>query len=273
MPAETTRVEHIRSAAIDHHDEAVGTFESYYASMAKSRFENAFVYGRQKVNVVLEAELQRVPPRGRVLDIGCGTGVYLRRFAELGFTPVGLEPARGMLESARRANPGIEIVEGVASQLPFAEASFDFVNALEVYRYLHLSDTRAAFAECLRVLKPGGIFFATLVNRWALDGFFILQRVRQLYLRTEFDRSHPHCEFFTPAQARRELQAAGFHHVRTVGRLAAPIRLLYKGHERVGALVAERIESMDDRLHELSWTTPFAGHLIAIAERRGAAAR
>jgi SAM-dependent methyltransferase len=267
MSADTARAEKIRSAAIDHHDAAVSTFESYYASMEKSRFANAFTYGRQKVNLVLEAELRRVVPGARVLDIGCGTGVYLRRFKELGLVPVGLEPAPGMLETARRTNPGIEIVQGVASTLPFADGTFDFINALEVYRYLHLSETRLSFAECRRVLRPGGIFFATLVNRWALDGFFIFQRVRQLYRRAEFNRRHPHCEFFTPAEARHELSAAGFENVRMLGRLAAPMRLIYKGDARLGAMLARRFESLDDRVHELRWTTPFAGHLIAMGEK------
>lgn len=257
----------IREVAISHHHDVATLFEEAYASMAKNYFLNAFSYGRQKIDVLLELELKRLQPKSRVLDVGCGTGAYLNRFSDLGFTPIGIEPAPRMLALARQNNPGVEIIEGIATSLPFPDASFDFVNAIEVFRYLHLADTKQAFRECLRVLKPGGIFFITMVNRWALDGFYLLQRMRQLLLQSSYNRMHPHCEFFTPSEVKLELEQAGFVRVKTLGRLFAPMRLLYKASPLLAKKVARRVERLDDSMHHLSFITPFSGHLIAIAER------
>lgn len=260
----------VRKAAIDHHHDQVGVFESHYVQMERDRFANAFAYGRHKVDLVLDRELSALPRGATVLDAGCGTGVYLQRFARLGLVPVGLEPAEGMIAAARRDNPGVRIEHGVITDLPFADASFDAVTAIEVLRYLHRADIQTAYAELLRVLKPGGLLFVTLVNRFALDGFYLLQRLRQRSRGVDFDRKNPHCEFYTPAEAEAELRAAGAVEVRTVGRLLAPLRFAYKANERLGGRLAARLERLDDGLHErFPAVRGFAGHLIAIARKPG----
>ena len=267
MAVEQQLTEETRRIAIDHHHDLAPKFESHYRKMAESRFTNAFTYGRAKVDVLLETELKKLPPDATVLDVGCGTGVYLKRFRELGFTPLGVEPAQAMRERAKADNPGVRIEDGIATSLPFEDASVDFVSVIEVFRYLHLEDTRLGLSECFRVLKPGGIVFVTMVNRWALDGFYVLQRARQAFLRQRFTRKHPHCQFFTPAEVESDLQGAGFTHVRTVGRLFAPMRMVYKVNLGLAAKVAKLVEPLDDLVHELPAATAFAGHLIAVAER------
>ena len=103
-----------------------------------------------------------------------------------------------------------------------------------------------------------------MVNRWALDGFYLLQRARSLAKGRQFDEVNPYCLFHTPASARRDLAQAGFEDVRTEGRLLAPLRIAYKLNERLGGWLAGKLEALDDRLHRRRWTQPFAGHLIAI---------
>ena len=258
----------VRRAAIDHHHDMAGVFESFYRDMERSRFANAFTYGRYKVDVVLDRELSRLPKGARVLDVGCGTGIYLRRFANMGLTPVGVEPAPGMIEVARRENPTMRIEQGVATELPFEDASMDAVTSIEVLRYLHREDIHRSLSEMLRVLRPGGLLFVTLVNRLALDGFFVWQRLRQRKKGVDFDRKNPHCEFHTPREAQRELESAGAVNVRTEGRLLAPMRLAYKANGKLASKLAAKIESIDDLVHErLAFTKPFAGHLIAIGEK------
>jgi SAM-dependent methyltransferase len=245
----TKNVEDVRRAAIDHHHDVVSIFESYYKDLEENRFKNAFTYGRYKMDVLLDRELDRLPKGARVLDVGCGTGAYLRRFQSKGLDPVGVEPAEGM----------------IATALPFPAASMDALVSIEVLRYLHREDVRVALAEFLRVLKPGGLMFITLVNRLALDGFYLHQRLRQRRRGVEYDRKNPHCEFFTPREAEEELRRLGGVDVRTEGRLLAPMRIAYKLNERLGGRLAERIEKLDDGLHErFAFTKPFAGHLVLL---------
>lgn len=257
--------ERTRKIAIDHHHDVAGEFERFYTST--DRFSNAFHYGRHKVDVLLDAELKALDPDASILDVGCGTGEYLRRLRQLGFSPTGVEPAPAMRERALRDNPDTVVVDGVATALPFADASFELVMAIEVLRYLHRSDVVIAEREIMRVLRPGGKAFVTFVNRFALDGFYALQRARQLRRRTDFDRRHPHCEFTTPAEVIRDFESAGAEGVQVEGRLFAPLRLLYKASDSLAAKVARVVEPYDDHLCQQAWSAPFAGHLVAVATK------
>ena len=258
------RTEEIRQAAIDSHDREAGKFVAWYDALNQSRFSNAFAYGRSKIDALVSELFGSLPKGGKVLDVGCGTGEHLHRALDAGLKAYGVEPAPAMLEVARRNVPGAEIKQGVATSLPYGDGEFDMVMMVEVLRYLDRADTELALREARRVLKPGGLIFVTLVNRWALDGFYVLQRARALVKRRQFDEVNPYCLFHTPASAKRDLAKAGFSDVRIEGRLLAPLRIAYKASERLGGWLASKIEKADDRLHGAKWTQPFAGHLIAI---------
>ena len=263
------RTEEIRQAAIDSHDKDAAKFEAWYDALDRSRFSNAFTYGRSKIDALVGELFDSLPEGAKVLDVGCGTGEHLARAAKHGLMPFGIEPAPAMLDFARRNVPDAEIHQGVATELPFKDGQFDLVIMVEVLRYLDRPDTEKALKEARRVLKPGGRLFVTLVNRWALDGFYVLQRVRQLLKRRQFDEVNPYCLFHSPSSARRDLKKAGFGDVRTEGRLLAPLRIAYKLNEPFGGWLASKLEKFDDRLHGRRLTQPFAGHLIAIGRVPG----
>lgn len=269
MAQDEASPEVVRRTAIDHHHDLAGVFERHYRDMSEDRFRTAFTYGRNKVDVLLDTELKKLPAGAKILDVGCGTGNYLVRFRELGFAPQGVEPAAGMIEAAKRLDPSLTITHGVATSLPFPDNSFDLVTSIEVLRYLHLQDIRVAFREMFRVLRPGGRIFVTMVNRYALDGFYVRQRVRQRFKGRDFDRENPHCEFFTPAELRAELRRAGGTDVETLGRLLGPLRIIYKVSESLAGKVARLIEPYDDAFCSIAATTPFAGHLVGLATRPG----
>jgi ubiquinone/menaquinone biosynthesis C-methylase UbiE len=91
-------------------------------------------------------------------EIGCGTGHWLRFFAEMrrDSSAAGLDLSTSMLREARRTAPSALLVRGTADRLPWADDSFDrvlCVNALH-----HFRNHPAVFAECARVLRPGGAF-------------------------------------------------------------------------------------------------------------------
>jgi len=258
------RTEDIRQAAIDSHDRDAGKFVAWYEALGHSRFSNAFAYGRSKIDALVDEVYTSLPKGGKVLDVGCGTGEHLQRALKAGLNPYGVEPAPAMLDVARQHVPEAEIKQGVATELPFKDAQFDLVIMVEVLRYLDRADTEKALKEARRVLKPGGQLFVTLVNRWALDGFYVLQRARSLVRGKQFDAVNPYCLFHTPASARRDLKRAGFDETRTEGRLLAPLRIAYKLNERFGGWLAGKLERVDDRLNRSRLAQPMAGHLIAI---------
>lgn len=90
--------------------------------------------------------------RGRVLENGCGIGMYAQRLAPLGGQVVGLEYdfERSRLAAVRLPR----IVNGAGEHLPFPASTFDLILSHEVIE--HVRDDRAAVQEMVRVLKPGG---------------------------------------------------------------------------------------------------------------------
>ena len=95
--------------------------------------------------------------RGRVLEVGAGTGSQLRWYSA-GTEVTALEPDPGMAARARRAAARaaarVTVVEGVAEHLPFAAASFDAV--LTSFSFCTVADPAAGLDELRRVLVPGG---------------------------------------------------------------------------------------------------------------------
>lgn len=265
MTKESTR-EAIGQVAVDHHHDVADRFNQYYEA-SPDRFANAFRYGRHKVDNLLDECLKGLEPGAKILDVGCGTGHYVVRLRDLGFDGHGMEPADAMRKRAIEINPPDKIKSGVITALPYEDDTFDLVLSIEVFRYLHRDDVLQGMREVMRVLKPGGTAFLTFVNRYALDGFYLLQKARQLVRSQDFDVKHPHCEFTSPAEVQADLRGAGASSVRIEGRLFGPMRLVYKASEALGSTVAKVVEPYDDMLHENRMLAPVAGHLIAIATK------
>ncbi|HSE19480.1 MAG TPA: class I SAM-dependent methyltransferase [Pyrinomonadaceae bacterium] len=100
----------------------------------------------------------------RILDIGCGTGtlaVMLKR-SHAGVEVVGLDPDPKALRRAktktRRAGLSLQLDQGFADELPYAEDSFDRVFSSFMFHHLEEQDRERTLSEVARVLKPGGSF-------------------------------------------------------------------------------------------------------------------
>ncbi len=110
----------------------------------------------------------------RVLDVGCGLGMYTAHFLE--FTPrvYGTEIEPGRAAEARGRAAGVAVA---AETLPFAAESFDVVFSHEVIE--HVSDDRLAAREMVRVLAPGGRLALFCPNRgWPFEQHGIYWRGR-----------------------------------------------------------------------------------------------
>ena len=112
---------------------------------------------KQQFEAVRRAlELARIPLGARSLDVGCGTGRWVRHFGQLGFRASGLDVTPGMLKTARQCGTAGALVAGEAYRLPFADGVFDFVSDITVVQHIPPELQPAAIGEMLRVLKPKG---------------------------------------------------------------------------------------------------------------------
>ena len=96
-----------------------------------------------------------------VVDVGCGSGFHLPRFAGLGArSVVGVEPHPPLLELARErvaGQPGIQVLDGTAQALPLPDRSVDVAHAR--WAYFFGAGCEPGLAELGRVLRPGGTAF------------------------------------------------------------------------------------------------------------------
>jgi len=105
-------------------------------------------------------------PGATLLDVGCGTGYFTRRFAQdADLRVTGLDPDRDGLAYARaHASPNEVYIAGDARELPFPDASFDFV--VSVTALCFIPDQRQALQEILRVTRKR--FALGLLNRQSM---------------------------------------------------------------------------------------------------------
>ena len=89
----------------------------------------------------------------RILDLGAGTGKLTRLLADRGFEVLAVEPIAEMRAELTRAVPGVQVLEGVAENIPLRGRSVDLVLAAQAW---HWVDPALATAEVARVLAPGG---------------------------------------------------------------------------------------------------------------------
>ena len=103
-----------------------------------------------------KAVLAAVDPRvgEHVLDLAAGTGASTQSLAASGADVIACDFSLGMLRAGRAARPELNFVAGDATQLPFADHSFDAVTISFGLR--NIVDPDAGLREMLRVCKPGG---------------------------------------------------------------------------------------------------------------------
>ncbi|MER2135150.1 MAG: demethylmenaquinone methyltransferase [Arthrobacter sp.] len=93
-------------------------------------------------------------PGSRVLDLAAGTGTSSEPYADAGVSVVACDFSLGMLKVGKRRRPDIDFVAGDATNLPFADNSFDATTISFGLR--NVNEPKKALAEMLRVTKPGG---------------------------------------------------------------------------------------------------------------------
>lgn len=106
----------------------------------------------------------------KLLDVGCGDGVFALELARRGANVTGLNANADVVTAARKRaeaeSAKLNFVEGAADRLPFDDAAFDGIVAVTVLCFV--PDAEGAVTEMARVLKPGGRLVIGELGRWSL---------------------------------------------------------------------------------------------------------
>ena len=140
---------------------------STFAHMAATETMHWWFVGRRSV---IDAVLDQIelPQDGTILEAGCGTGGNLATLARRGRITA-FDPHIDALAFAQGRYPGVDIRQGaLPSELPYDEASFDLVAALDVLE--HVEDDRAAAHALVSLVRPGGWLIVTVPAHQALWG-------------------------------------------------------------------------------------------------------
>jgi len=198
--------------------------------------------------------------RGRlVLDVGCGAGVELVRFARGGARATGVELSDRMAALAKAnlaqqdQRAGVAVADGEA--LPFANDTFDFVYAHGVMQYT--SDDGQLVAECRRVLKPGGVCMFQAYNR--ASWLQLLSNVMKVPLEHE---DAPVLKRYSIGELRQRL--AGFQSVEIVTERFPVKSRLHKGWK---GLAFNTFFVGTFNVLPRSWVRRFGWHLLAFCRK------
>lgn len=165
-----------------------------YADRYEDWFErNKFAYESE-----LLAVKRLLPQSGVGIEVGVGSG----RFAETLGIKIGVDPSIRMGEIARRR--GIEIVAGIAENLPIRDSRFDFV--LLVTTICFLDDVKKALDEAYRVMKPGGAIVIGFVDKNSHLGKSYQQRKSENVFYSV-------ATFLSVAEIVRDLERVGFEDI------------------------------------------------------------
>ncbi len=135
-----TKTEKVRQ----HYDAVADTYDHHYD------YRRGRKYHTHLSNHLIKA----LPEGGNLLDIGCGTGLFVEKYIQNGGCGTGLDISEKMVAKARRRCPGCEFMVGTGENLPFKDGSFNAVSSVLVFSYV--KNPVAMLSEVYRVLTPGG---------------------------------------------------------------------------------------------------------------------
>ncbi len=154
-----------------------------YYSLLNENFRSGYTYEH-----VLKALVGRRPAPVRFLDVGSGSGYYVRSALGLGCRAIGIDVSP---HAASGLGPARTVFcQADAEWIPFGDASFDVIFCQQVIE--HVVFPERVLSEIARVLRPGGFLFLTAPNRIGRHTVPKLRRIlRELWSGAEFKRIVP----------------------------------------------------------------------------------
>jgi ubiquinone/menaquinone biosynthesis C-methylase UbiE len=151
-----------------HYDTIADTYDHHYDHHR----------GRNYHTHISNTMMRALPEGGNLLDIGCGTGLFVEKYRERGGTATGLDISRKMIEQARKRCNESEFAVGTGEKIPFRDNSFNAVSSLLVFSYVR--DPAGMLSETYRVLQPGGaISLCTLGKKLITRGIPAIYQISE----------------------------------------------------------------------------------------------
>lgn len=137
-----------------------------------------------------------------LLDVGCGSGAILEAAKQNNWAAEGVEVSSSAIEHLR--SQGFKAFHGYLQDAKYAENSFDVVTAVELFE--HLSNPLEVISEIARILRPGGLLWATTPHAKGISGRL---------LKTEWSTIAPpeHIQIFSIKGLKKLLYKSGFSKV------------------------------------------------------------
>ena len=144
--------------------------------------------------------LKYLPNDGRILEAGAGRGRWVFHLRRRGYDVVGIDIARSDVEFGRKFDPDVPLSFDNVLHTSFPDEAFGAVISLGVVEHFE-EGPQQAFAEVMRLLKPGGLFLVTVptqnlgryifVNRWKDVQRFVrfIRRQRVMFEEYRYSRS------------------------------------------------------------------------------------
>jgi 2-polyprenyl-3-methyl-5-hydroxy-6-metoxy-1,4-benzoquinol methylase len=152
----------------------------------------------------------------RLLDLGCGTGVLMHAAARAGWEAEGVEISAAAVEYVRKQGYG-KVFCGKLDEASYPSNHFDVIASSEVLE--HVDDPQGFVREVARVLRPGGLFWATTPHGRGVSA-------KLLGLKWSIVVPPDHLHLFSVAGVRSLLKAAGFRRIRIATHAVNPYELL-----------------------------------------------
>jgi ubiquinone/menaquinone biosynthesis C-methylase UbiE len=149
-----------------HYDTVADTYDHHYDH-----------HRGKKYHTHLSNHLLKVLPNGgNLLDIGCGTGLFVEKYVRNGGSGTGIDISEKMVAKARRRCPECEFLVGTGEKLPFDDRAFNAVSSVLVFSYV--KDPESMLSEVYRVLEPGGsVALCTLGKKLITSGIPSLYKI------------------------------------------------------------------------------------------------
>jgi ubiquinone/menaquinone biosynthesis C-methylase UbiE len=203
----------------------------------------------------IQAILDLIGPKARVLEVGTGTGRISAPLLKRGVDLIGCDLSDKMLRRLQQKLPSARIAQADASLLPFPSAHFDFVMTVHV---LHLIPPwREALREFRRVLKPEGTYFN--VKTWEAVGISIRGEMREFW--RSWLKAHGVNAYLTGVQRNAE----SLLELRSLGAQLTVVEVI---RYPLTFTLREELERFASRVYSDAWDVPDAIFETSIQELR-----